>query len=386
MEKSSQLTLENFLETFRNEAFLQSEDWRKFQEAEGHKTFHFENVLRSENQKILFCVWANMIEHKLSIVGKYFYSPRGPIIQRGTNNGSIEVADFEKSLNSLIQVAKENRAGWIRFDVQSEDDLVLIKKTAQRIFASKTSCLKKSPHDMQPAQILVIDIDESQEKLLGQMKSKTRYNIRLAQKKGVEICSDNGTEDERKKYLEVFLNLSSQTAERKKISFHEENHYRKMLEVFPKDVFKIYVAKYENEIIAANLMIFFGDTAIYLHGASADKYREVMAPFFLQWQQILDAKKKGCRFYDFGGVKIDKIESKKTNDFHVPHSTFCAQDSRQGITRFKVGFAPEVQPIVFSGSYDVVLNFKKYHIYRFLEKIRSWQTKIKKLHKNLCKR
>ena len=133
-----------------------------------------------------------------------------------------------------------------------------------------------------------------------------------------------------------------------------------MLETIPGEIVKLYVAEYNNKIIAANLVVFYGDTAIYSHGATDDEYRNVMAPYLLQWQAILDAKEKGCKLYDFGGVK--------TGD---RRQATWDRNSWKGITRFKLGFSPQTQPIEFSGSYDIVIDKFKYASYLLFQKMKS---------------
>jgi len=155
-------------------------------------------------------------------------------------------------------------------------------------------------------------------------------------------------------YIEKFIKLVSLTAKRKGINFHEENYYRKMIEAIHSDIISLYCAEYDGRIIAANLAVFYGETATYLHGATEDEYRNVMAPYLLQWQAILDAKKKGCKFYDFGGVSV--------NGNNLNWS---------GITKFKLGFSQNTKPLEFPGSYDIVINPVKYNLYRTIQKIKS---------------
>ena len=154
-----------------------------------------------------------------------------------------------------------------------------------------------------------------------------------------------------KKYVEEFLKLTKETAKRNGITSHPEEYYRKMIESLPESMFKIYVAEYDEKIIAANLMLFFDDTATYLHGASGNEYRNLMAPYLLQWQAILDAKNDGYKFYDLGGIKTS--------------------GGWQGITKFKLGFSPETKPMEFPGSYDIIIDRNKYLLYRVLQKIKS---------------
>ncbi|HPN96174.1 MAG TPA: peptidoglycan bridge formation glycyltransferase FemA/FemB family protein [Candidatus Moranbacteria bacterium] len=334
---------------FLERDFLQSEEWRKFQESVGRKTYNVfstSSALRAPSPykgegEIEF--WANVIEHKLPIVGKYFYIPRGPIINK---QGSMNNEQYE----SLIDLAKENSAGWIRIDPETKEMLEEIKKNTKYE-------ISKAPHDMQPKELFIIDITKPEEEILAGMKPKTRYNIRLAEKKGVLVVSEQGTMNN--KYIDDFLRLTRVMAKRNKITVHPESYYRKMIEIIPGEMLKIYAAEYEGKVIAANIVIFYDKTCIYLHGASDDEYRNVMAPYLLQWQQIKDAKKLGCEKYDLGGIKSHSSE-------HI------AQNTWKGITRFKLGFSPNTRPKNFPGSYDIIINSGKYRIYRALQRVKSF--------------
>lgn len=324
--------------------FLQSDIWRKFQKAVGHKTL----VIREGDFS------ASIIEHQLPVVGKYFYIPRWPLAKQFFPPAG--------GFNELIELAKKEKAGWIRIEPENEEVLNLIKKN----IGLK---IQKSPHDMQPKEIFVIDITKSEDELLAGMKSKTRYNIKLAEKHGVKVFSisnspnylisnqipnlksqipnksKNPNDKNFEKYVEEFIRLVRLTEKRKDIKFHSADYYRKMLKVIPSDILKLYVAEYENKIIAANLVVFYRDTATYLHGATDDEYRNVMAPYFLQWQAIKDAKILGYKFYDFGGIKA------------------TGNNSWSGITKFKLGFSPATSLLKFPGSFDLIINTPKYFVY-----------------------
>ncbi len=275
---------------------------------------------RAEN--VIYCT-----NYRLPLVGRYGYVPRAY---------SLGVDSVEET----IEKVKSKSLGWLRLDIKSQklvDDL------------KKKYILKKSPHNMQPKQNFIVDIDLSEEELLARMKSKTRYNIRLAKRKGVEILVTR-----EQKYIDKFIDLVEQTAKRKGVDFHQREHYERMLKVIPEDILQLYVAKYEGEVIASNIISFYRGVATYLHGATSDKHRNVMAPFLLQWQAMLDAKEREIKYYDFGGI--------------FPESNDSGQ---QGITRFKLGFSPKTKPFKTVGSYDVVLNKRRYWLYRFLQKIKK---------------
>ena len=315
--------------------FLQSEQWRKFQEAVGRRTFN----ISSDG------FYASIIEHRLPIVGKYFYVPRGPIISCNMEHETCNM-EFDK----LTSLAKKEKAGWIRMDVNYENSKYKIVK---------------APHDMQPRELFVIDITKSEEELLADMKSKTRYNIKVAQKHNVKIIVIDKSQADSQKYLENFLELVKVTAKRDGITPHPESYYRQMFETIPPENLKLYVAEYDGKIIAANIVIYYGSTATYLHGASDNEYRNVMAPYLLQWQAILDAKKSGLEKYDFGGVCSGPTALE--NDLKRSDR----YNAWSGITKFKTGFSPETKPVEFPGSYDIVINPFKYYLYRLLQKFKN---------------
>jgi len=293
--------------------FLQSPEWENFLHACRKETFRVEESLFVvETLPFGFC---------------YTYSPRGPL-RGGMGHDSIAEA-------------KKRGCGWIRIEPNTEEKLKDIRE-------SFVFC--RSPRDIQPREILVMDVSMSEEALLAHMKPKTRYNIRLAKKKGVEIIVSDA-----KEYRDRFFELVSVTSGRAGIRSHSREHYEKLLDALGPEKVQLYCARYQGEIIAINMMIFYQDIAIYLHGGSSNTHRNVMAPFLLQWQAIQDAKKRGCRWYDFGGISTNNNE--KRNDW-------------KGITNFKQGFCPETQSITFPGTYDIVLNPWKYEMYTLLIRLR----------------
>jgi len=329
--------------------FLQSVYWKKFQESVGRKTYDIS--ASDENGEPLVC--ASIITHSLPIAGRYFYIPRGPVIEKSKiQNPNVKQNPKSKIqifFNELIDLAGKNNIGWIRIEPDSEEKLKLIQDNLP-----KNLKIQKSSVDMQPREILVMGISKSEDEILAGMKQKTRYNIRLSQKRGVSVkVISNFQFPISKQYIEKFLELVKITAKRDGITAHPENYYRQMLEAVPFEILKLYVAEYEGKIIASNLVLFFGRMATYMHGASNNEHRNLMAPYLLQWQQIVDAKKTGCEKYDFGGVKTGTVEN-----------------SWAGITKFKTGFAPNINPIQFPGCYDIIVKPGKYNLYRVLQKIK----------------
>ncbi len=319
---------------------MQSEIWRDFQKEVGN----FTDKVKRRN------FFAGVIGYKLPPVGNYLYVPRGPLMSDECA-GSV----VKRGMRELIFLAQKRKSGWIRIEPTNEKKLKIIKKNID--FQTV-----KAPHDMQPRQIFVLDISKEEDVLQREMKAKTRYNIRLAEKKGVVCRSyDSGSKNFQEK-MDKFLDLVEMTAKRKGVKFHRRQYYKQMAKMVPQENFKLYSAEYRGEVLTSNLIIFYGKVATYLHGASADKYKNVMAPFLLQWKIIGDAKKMGFSHYDLGGVKVVKTKSGKYE---------IASGNWQGISRFKLGFSQTAVPIEFPGSYDIILNKRKYLMYRLLQKFRK---------------
>ena len=172
------------------------------------------------------------------------------------------------------------------------------------------------------------------------MHPKTRYNIKLAEKKGINIL-ESGTN-----HFADFWQLISQTSERDSFRLHGINYYQEMLRL-KRDFIKLFLADYKGRLISTGIFSFFGDLVTYLHGGSADTNRNVMAPYLLHWQIIKTAKQQGFKYYDLNG-----IDEKKW----------------LGVTRFKKGFGGK--EINYPGTFDLVFDQGWYNIYRMVRKVR----------------
>ncbi len=324
---------DSFVKTNITDGFLlQSWGWGDFQKALDNKIFRLA-VINGNGQ---FQAVILIVKYELPFEYNYLYSPRGPVIN------VIEAQDLNSLFAEIKNIAKEEKSFMVRLDppwvVGNEKRLIDLG-------------FRKSEYEVQPKCNLIIDITKSEEELLGQMKQKTRYNIGLAQRKGVKVRISNEMAD-----LECFWQLAKQTAKRDRFSPHPKEHYKKMFEILSKDgTIKLFLAEYNHKVVAANLVSFFGKFCTYLHGASADWYREVMATHLLQWQAILEAKKLGCQYYDFGGVT---------------GKTFC-NEKWEGITRFKTSFAPQVSPREYIGNFELILNPFIFATYKFVKQIKE---------------
>ena len=222
---------------------------------------------------------------------------------------------------------------------QEKEALQQIKEYKKQQIQADIDYLK----NVEAWKIYSLDLQLTQEELLKQMHQKTRYNLKLAQQKVTARISREPAD------LEKFWRLIQDTGRRQGFRHFPKNYYEQLLE--SNLAAKLYLAEYQDKVIAANLVLFFGDTAAYLHGASDYHARQLMAPYLLQWRAIIDAQQAGCRYYDFWGV--------------APAEAF-GQHPWSGISRFKLGFVNQDKTKITNlvGTWDLPYKIFWYKLYQ----------------------
>ena len=190
----------------------------------------------------------------------------------------------------LKKIAKEEKSAFIR--ISQNSDLNLGKK----IFYNWTSF--SAVWDIFPKFSLIIDLEKTEDEILMEMKQKWRYNIRLAQKKWVKILEEKNPE----KWAEIFYNLAQETTKRDWFSWHQKEVYQEMIELLWEKA-KIYIWYFEDQPICAGIFTYSWNTATYYYWASWNSHRNLMAPYFLQWNALLEAKNHGFKYYWLYGIK-----------------------------------------------------------------------------------
>ena len=305
-------------------SFLQAQGWENFQKFFGRKTWRVDGTL--------------IIKHDLPFGKSYLYGPRIKIESRIMNH---ELRILKNFANETKEIAEKESAIFLKIEPrweETEENKKLLEELG----------FKKSSKEIQPSKTLILDLTKSEDELLKNMHSKTRYNIRLSEKHGVKIKEAGGDSSASLGMgFEKFRQILNKTAKRDKFFTHPKEYYRKLLDINTDDFKnKLFLAEHKNKLIAGAIVNFFGKRATYLHGASSYKNRQLMAPHLLHWQIIQEAKNQGLEEYDFWGIDEKKWP---------------------GITRFKKGFGgKEVQYI---GAYDLVFNQFWYKIYNLGRKL-----------------
>jgi len=325
-------------------SFLQSWEWGSWQEKLGRKVGRF--FIADDDGRTVGS--AQTIVMPLPLGKYYVYIPYGPIIDSSTPRPRSSVGMQQKIIEELQKKFPE--AVFIRVESKS----TLLPTTSYQLPA------KKSPN-IQPAKTLVIDLTKTEDQLMAEMRHKTRYNIKLAQKHGVEAQDEFGLTIGKGLFTKESLELMYQTSKRQGYLAQDREYFAKLVDFFAvrnnKSDLKshIYKALYQKELLASGIMLDFAKTRTYLFGGSSDAHKNIMAPYLLHWQAMLDAKTGGFTAYDFWGIE--------TSAGDMP-----------GFVRFKLGFGG--RETTYPGAYDVIQNGLQYKIYKSMRALNKLRKKI----------
>ena len=346
--------------------FLQTEFWAAFKAAHGWKPYRFA-VRYTAGERSGTAVCSVLV--RTFRLGALAYCPMGidiPVCVPGTAAAGISLDEYLELLVQTAQCLKSllpARTLCLRFDPPL-DFASLEEKNACTALLARMPRIARAPAAVQPPDTVLLDLHLSEQALLQNMKPKWRYNIRLAQKKGVSVRVGTASD------IDIFYRLYEITARRDNIAIHDKAYYRDLLCRAEERAgsgetprVSLYIAEYEHEPVAAIITLFCKREAVYLYGASSNAHRNVMPAYLLQWTAIRDAKAYGSHIYDFYGIPPD------SDEHHPMH----------GLYRFKTGFGGTI--IHRPGSIDVPFSFG-YTAYTMAERARTfWFKKIKKLFK-----
>lgn len=298
-------------------SFLQSSIWERFQQATGKRTVRADGTLLIEGTTPL---------------GSYWYAPR-PVLTAAS-----------------VDVLRNAAAGamFVRVDPGSMPDDV-----------DRWQLVPAEPTQPQDSLILTL---QPPDQLLATFHEKTRYNIRLAERKGVTVTESSAPDS---KELAAFLALSTGTSERQDFHYHDDQYYRALIATLgqpnEEQITASVLTAWQGETsptggqapLAALIAIWTPETAIYLHGASSYEHRALMGPHLVQFTAMQRALAQGCRRYDFWGIAPD--DAPQTHPW-------------AGVTRFKLGFGGE--RVHYPDSCAIVLKPMQYRLYTLLRRIR----------------
>ena len=329
--------------------FTQAWFYGEWQEMMGRKVRRFEV---KKNFEIIG--FFQIIKYPLLFGQNLLYIPHGPVLRTHQVGGEEGIDDIflKEFRDKLLEITKEENAILARFDFHP----ALMVNLSE--YFHKIPSYAYSSVYFQPKYEWIIDLKKSEEEILNEMHPKTRYNIGLAEKKGVkiEIVKDNfvllrGISRREKKYFETFFSLLSETAKRDNFNLHPKAYYQNVFTTLEKNNAFLIVARYGKKTLLVNLILLFGETAYFLFGGSSGEYKNLMSSHLAQWETIKEVKKRGFAVYNFGGV--DGGEQKNLG----------------GVSFFKKRFGGQL--LEYSDSYDLVIKSFWYRLYNLRK--RYWR-------------
>ena len=299
---------------------LQTKDWQKFLNDEGNKTFWIE-----EERYTAMCVL------KTTPVGNYLFLPYGPCPE--------SQKDFKNSLTAIKKIAKENNAVFVRI----EPTFTIAEKTI------KSEKLKKVK-DVDPKSTVWLDLTKSEDEILANFDKKKRQYYRNYKNKSITIRQSKDQKD-----MEILFKYYQNLMDKRSFTIHEKSYMANQLKY---DFAKLYIIEFENTAIGASLIYDEGDTRYYAYAAYSEEHKNHHTNDVLLAQMIFDAKADGKKTFDFWGATTSKDP----------------KDPWYGFTKYKLSFGGDLKS--YSGTYDIIINPTKYHLYTTLRKINRVKRKI----------
>ena len=347
-DEESKKQYKKFLEENEKCNFQQSLEW-----AEVKKPNWIPEVILAEDEEknIIgsLCVWIR----KIPIFGNIMYAPRGPVCD------VHDLAILKQLTDGAKELAKKYKAIVLRIEPDVESDDQVFRDIVTNLGYHIKDDAKDFMDEIQPRYVFRLDIKgKTEEEIFSGFHSKTRYNVRLATKKGVVV--KEGTREDLKDFHKIMV----ETGARDGFIIRPLSYFEKMYDELAPKHMKLLMAYYEDKPISGVIPIFYGNKTWYLYGASSNEHRNLMPNYLLQWEMIKMAIARKDDVYDFRGVSGVVDES---------HPQY-------GLYRFKKGFGATFTEFIG----EVYYPFKPltYKLYRFSEKAFRTLRQIKMKFKN----
>jgi len=355
---------DNLIASLPGAHFLQTAEWSQVKAQVGWKPFYL--VWGTEDGKTSLYInqWpahisvsaaALVLQRELKLGGfsarlRMLYTPKGPLLD--WENESLK----ERVLIDLQIFARQENAIFIKIDPdviighgEPGSEPIQEKSTAAAVQKYlETNGWRFSTDQVQFRNTVLLDLTGSESELLERMKQKTRYNIRLASRKGVAVRPGTAAD-----YPQLYR-MYAETAVRDGFIIRDEAYYQMVWSIFNRSPSQTLsnnprayplIAEVDGEPVAALVMFAFAERAWYLYGMSRESHREKMPNYLLQWEAIRLARENGCRIYDLWGAP----------------DTFNDTDSMWGVYRFKEGLGGQVAR--FLGAWDYPAHRITYRLY-----------------------
>jgi peptidoglycan pentaglycine glycine transferase (the first glycine) len=320
-----------FLENNPHAHLLQTKSWGDFKASFGWRI----------HRLITEQYGAQILIRSLGLGYSFAYLPKGPLVPNSVGDPP-EINDqvWEVLIPEIDTLCKQANAILIKVEPDIFEASDLERTPSPTGFVT-------SHHAIQPQRTLIVSLQDSEEEILGRMKQKTRYNIRLSLKRGVIVRPSSD--------LDLFHKLMMVTGQRDEFGVHSRHYYQRAYELFsPRGECELFVAEFERQPLAALMVFARGKRAWYFYGASADEHRDHMPNYLLQWEAMRWARRQGCLTYDLWGAPDFDLET-------LENSFLKRREGLWGVYRFKRGFGGELRRA--AGPWDRIYRPALYRLY-----------------------
>lgn len=295
-----------FVDSTPYSTILQFWQWGEVKRSEGWEPFRFGIEVDGQLKVVAQCLLK-----PAPLLGNYLYVPYGPVFQE-INGLKSYLPDL---LAGLKDFATKNNCFVIEFDpligqlvdaeVSPEVLRPYLDQEVKNVLLSNGFQISK--RNVQPKHKLFYDLTKSEDELLMLMKKNTRYNVRLAQKKGVQVNNFNFSSPEANTKVDQFYELLLETRERAKgYPIRPKSTFLELVNIFKdSDKLELFEATFENDLLTMNISEFTSYWSSSFYGASNRLHPDVKGAYLLRWESVLEAKRRGCKVYDFWGVIMD---------------------------------------------------------------------------------
>lgn len=305
-----------FLLDFPDAHLLQTTAWGELKAAFGW------DVIRVATGVSEGTAGAQILFRPLPLGFSLAYIPKGPLPTAHAPDSTFADAHPWRTLwQEIDRLCRSRRAVFLKVELDTLDSCPADPAVLPGF--------QPSTHTIQPCRTLIVNLRGDEQELLARMKQKTRYNVRLALKRGVIVRPSSE--------IELFYRMMRETGERERFGVHTLDYYQKVYDLFhPRGQCELLLAEYEQTPLAALMVFANGQRAWYFYGASVAAYREYMPTYLLQWEAMRWARAQGCTDYDLWGVP--------DTDEETLEAQFTGRsDGLWGVYRFKRGFGGQLR-------------------------------------------
>ena len=332
-DEDSKEQYKKFLESHERCNFQQSPEWAKVKD-------NWKNeIILAEDEDGNIVGSLSVLIRKMPIFGNIMYSSRGPVCD------IHDISVLKQLTDGAKELAKKYKAIVLKIEPDIESDDQVFRDIVTNLGYKIKDDAKDFKDEIQPRYVFRLDIkDKTEDEIFAGFHQKTRYNIRLAMKKGVVV--KEGTREDLKDFHKIMV----ETGARDGFIIRPLEYFEKMYDCLAPEHMKLLMAYYEDKPISGVIPIFYGNKTWYLYGASSNEHRNLMPNYLLQWEMIKMALKRKDDIYDFRGV------SGVVDENHPQY----------GLYRFKKGFGAKFTEFIG----EIYIPFKPltYKLYKFSEK------------------